>query len=248
MILDIDAGNTRIKWRVTDGNLVIARGETLTASVAQADPLEIDGIDGIDGINRIRLACVSGNQIVENLHNQLTDKFGIHLELAEVTDRASSVICGYRDHTQLGVDRWLALVAAYAKENQAVIVVDAGSAVTVDIVCAEGVHQGGYIVPGLRLMHEVLWQGTDRIKVEAKPIVEISEPGLSTDEAVDKGCILMLVSMVESLAAKYQSKLIVTGGDGSLLSEALNVDAELYPDLVLEGLALEGIGLRAVEG
>jgi type III pantothenate kinase len=248
VILDIDAGNTRIKWRVTDGNLVIARGETLTASVAQADPLEIDGIDGIDGINRIRLACVSGNQIVENLHNQLTDKFGIHLELAEVTDRASSVICGYRDHTQLGVDRWLALVAAYAKENQAVIVVDAGSAVTVEIVCAEGVHQGGYIVPGLRLMHEVLWQGTDRIKVEAKPIVEISEPGLSTDEAVDKGCILMLVSMVESLAAKYQSKLIVTGGDGSLLSEALNVDAELYPDLVLEGLALEGIGLRAVEG
>ena len=245
MILDIDAGNTRIKWWVIDGDLVIARGDTPTALVAQGDPL---GIDGIDSINRIRLACVAGNQIVENLHNQLRDKFGIHLELAEVTDGASSVICGYRDHTQLGIDRWLALVAAYAKENQAVIVVDAGSAVTVDIVGAEGIHQGGYIVPGLRLMHEVLWQGTDRIKVEAKPIVEINQPGLSTDQAVDKGCLLLLVSMVESLAAKYQSKLIITGGDGSLLCDALNVDAELYPDLVLEGLSLEEIGLRAVEG
>ena len=245
MILDIDAGNTRIKWRVIDGDLVIARGDTSTALVAQGDPLEIDRIDGI---NRIRLACVSGNQIVENLHNQLRDKFGIHLELAEVTDRAASVICGYRDHAQLGIDRWLALVAAYAKENQAVIVVDAGSAVTVDIVGAEGIHLGGFIVPGLRLMHEVLWQSTNRIKVEAKPIVEISEPGLSTDEAVDRSCLLLLVSMVESLAAKYQSKLIITGGDGSLLCDALNVDAELYPDLVLEGLSLEGIGLRASEG
>lgn len=245
MILDIDAGNTRIKWRVIDGGLVIARGDTSTALVAQGDLLEIDGIDSID---RIRLACVAGNQIIENLHSQLRAKFGIHLELAEVTDCAASVVCGYRDHAQLGVDRWLALVAAYAKNNQAVIVVDAGSAVTVDMVGAEGVHQGGYIVPGLRLMHEVLWTGTDRIKVKAKPIVEISEPGLSTDEAVDKGCLLLLVSMIESLAAKYQSKLIITGGDGSLLCDALNVDAKLYPDLVLEGLALEGIGLRAVDG
>jgi type III pantothenate kinase len=128
-----------------------------------------------------------------------------------------------------------------------VIVVDAGSAVTVDIVSAEAVHQGGYIVPGLELMHRALWQGTERIKVDGKLRLDVGNPGLSTDEAVDKGCILVLVALIESLVGKYQARLIITGGDADQLRDALNVEAEFYPELVLEGLAIEGVGLRVIE-
>jgi len=245
VILDIDAGNTRIKWRVLDGARVVASGDQLTELIRQGMRLEIGAVTSLE---RVRLSCVAGEDIVKNLCSQFSDKFDVRLELAEVTDRAASVVCGYRDHTQLGVDRWLALIAAYAKNSDAAIVVDAGSAVTIDIVNAEAEHQGGYIVPGLQLMHKALWQGTDRIKVEAKQNVDISSPGLSTDEAVDKGCLLLLVAMIESLVGKYQARLIVTGGDAQLLQGALCIEAELYPDLVLEGLAVEGVGLRAIEG
>jgi len=243
VILDIDAGNTRVKWRVVDGTRIIARGDQLTALIRQGEPLKIDSQSVI---SRIRLSCVAGKEIIEKLQGQLGDQFDVRLELAEVTERAASVACGYRDHSQLGVDRWLAIVAAYVKYSDAVIVVDAGSAVTVDIVEADGVHQGGYIVPGLQLMHNALWQGTDRIKVEVKQPADISSPGLSTDEAVDKGCLLLVVAMIESLVDKYQARLVITGGDGELLQDALGVEAELYPDLVLEGLTLEGIGLGAI--
>ena len=74
----------------------------------------------------------------------------------------------------------------------------------------------------------------------------MNSPGLSTDEALDKGCLLLLIAMIESLVSKYKARLVVTGGDGELLQNALCVEAELYPDLVLEGLALEGIGMKVV--
>lgn len=241
MILDIDAGNTRVKWRVVDCAQVIARGDQLTELIRQGAPLKIDSQYDIE---RIRLSCVAGKEIVGKLQSQIKEQYAAEVELAEVTKSAGSLTCGYQDYKQLGVDRWLALLAANAKKPDGVIVVDAGSAVTVDIVGSNGQHQGGYIVPGLRLMHTALWRGTDGVKVEAKSVAGMDCPGQSTDESVDKGCLLLLVAMVEYLAEKYKAKLIVTGGDAELLRDALSVEAELYPDLVLEGLAVEGVGLR----
>jgi len=243
VILDIDAGNTRIKWRIVDGGEVIVRGDQSTVSIRQEMPLKIPAVDRIA---RARLSCVAGNEVVKNLQCQLKDQFDIQVELAEVTETAASVVCGYRDYKQLGVDRWLALATAYGQHTDAVIVVDVGSAITVDIVDAAGLHRGGYIVPGFQLMRKALWQGTEHIKVEPKHDVNAVSPGLSTADAVDKGCLLSIVSMVESLTAKYEARLVVTGGDAMILQNALSVNAELYADLVLDGLALDGICLRAL--
>jgi type III pantothenate kinase len=245
VILDIDAGNTRVKWRVVDGVRVIARGDQLTALVRQGEPLKIDSQSAIA---RIRLSCVAGRDIIEKLQSQFRDQYAVEIELAEVSKSTGSIVCGYRDYSQLGVDRWLAMLAAYAKNPGGVIVVDAGSAATVDVVGADGEHQGGYIVPGLGLMHKALWQGTEGVKVEAKPVEGMDCPGQSTSESVDKGCLLLLVAMIESLADKYAAKLVITGGDAELLRNAFSIEAELYPDLVLDGLAVEGVGLRVLEG
>ena len=56
-----------------------------------------------------------------------------------------------------------------------------------------------------------------------------------------------LTILPHSLAAKYQSRVVITGGDALLIRDALKVDTELCPDLVLDGLAVEGVGLRVVE-
>jgi len=239
VILDIDAGNTRIKWRVLDQGQVVSSGDQLTESVRQLAALDITCAESIQ---RIRLSSVAGSDIIESLQNQ----FDCPLEVAVVDESAAGITCGYKDCQQLGVDRWLAVIAAYKKIANSLIVIDAGSAVTIDIVDTEGVHQGGYIVPGLRLMHQALWQGTEHIKVEAKSVANITIPGRSTDDAVDKGCLLLLVSTIESLVNQYGGKLVITGGDGLMLRDQLNVPADYHPDLVLEGLALEGIGFRVL--
>ena len=244
MILDIDAGNTRIKWQVLDGDQVKAKGELLTESVRQGAPIEINVEAAVE---RIRLSSVAGTEVIETLQTQLIDQFNVAVDLAEVSAEAAGVTCGYKDFRQLGVDRWLALVAAYGKYARPVIVVDAGSAVTIDIVDGDGLHLGGYIVPGLGLMHRALWEGTDQIKVELKQGVNIANPGVSTDEAVDKGCVLMLVALIESMVERYQCLTVVTGGDGMLLLEQLAVDAEYLPDLVLDGLAVDGISFRVLD-
>jgi type III pantothenate kinase len=241
VILDVDVGNTRVKWRVVDRVQVISRGDQLTELIRQGATLNIDSQYDIE---RVRLSCVAGKEIVEKLQSQFREQYAAEIEFAEVTKGAGSITCGYRDYKQLGVDRWLALLAANAKNPDGVIVVDAGSAVTVDIVGSNGQHQGGYIVPGLGLMHSALWQGTDGVKVKAKSVAGMHCPGQSTDESVDKGCLLLLVAMIESLADKYKAKLIVTGGDAELVRDALSVEAELYPDLVLDGLSVEGVCLR----
>ncbi len=240
MILDIDAGNTRIKWRVLDQGRAISCGDQLTESVRQLAALDITDAESIQ---RIRLSSVAGSDIIESLQNQ----FNCPLEFAVVDESAAGIICGYKDYQQLGVDRWLAVIAAHKKTADSLIVIDAGSAVTIDIVGAQGAHQGGYIVPGLRLMHQALWQGTEHIKVEAKSVANITTPGRSTDDAVDKGCLLLLVSTIESLVNQYGCKLVITGGDGLMLRDQLSVQADYYPDLVLEGLAVAGVGFEVLD-
>jgi len=240
VILDIDAGNTRIKWRVLDQGRAISCGDQLTESVRQLAALDITDAESIQ---RIRLSSVAGSDIIESLQNQ----FNCPLEFAVVDESAAGIICGYKDYQQLGVDRWLAVIAAHKKTADSLIVIDAGSAVTIDIVGAQGAHQGGYIVPGLRLMHQALWQGTEHIKVEAKSVANITTPGRSTDDAVDKGCLLLLVSTIESLVNQYGCKLVITGGDGLMLRDQLSVPADYYPDLVLEGLAVAGVGFKALD-
>jgi len=240
VILDIDAGNTRIKWRVLDQGRAISCGDQLTESVRQLAALDITDAESIQ---RIRLSSVAGSDIIESLQNQ----FNCPLEFAVVDESAAGIICGYKDYQQLGVDRWLAVIAAHKKTADSLIVIDAGSAVTIDIVGAQGAHQGGYIVPGLRLMHQALWQGTEHIKVEAKSVANITTPGRSTDDAVDKGCLLLLVSTIESLVNQYGCKLVITGGDGLILRDQLSVPADYYPDLVLEGLAVAGVGFKVLD-
>ena len=243
MILDIDAGNTRIKWRIIDGGETLFCGELSTESVAEGAPIEID-VDGV--VERIRLCSVAGDTIISSLQKQLQSRFNVAVELAEVSAEAAGVTCGYKDFNQLGVDRWLALIAAYQKYAKPIIVVDAGTAVTIDIVDEDGLHLGGYIIPGLNLMHQSLWKGTEQIKVALKPVADIANPGTSTDQAVDRGCLLMLVAMIESLVGRYQCLTVITGGDGQLLQEQLTMDTAYFPDLVMDGLAEDGISFRAL--
>ena len=116
--------------------------------------------------------------------------------------------------------------------------VDAGSALTIDIVNVAGQHEGGYIIPGPLLMERALLFDTDRVRFEEEVEYTLS-PGSSTAEAVRHGIALAQAGAVALALDRYGSEtmqLLFCGGGGEALMQLLNRGGSYVPDLVFEGL------------
>ena len=239
MILDIDAGNSFVKWRVVDDSEVIAAGSEATEQVSK------QGLDltRIGGLNQARISSVANRALAERLREQVQQQFNVEMQIARVSSIVSGVSCGYTEPETLGIDRWLAVVAAYQRYLGPVLVVDAGSAITIDLIGPQGVHLGGYISPGLRLMREALWQGTAKVQVDRVESLNMLVPGTCTQDAVNRGCLLAVVATIEKLASQYPASIVITGGDATVVAEALSLTSDHVPDLVLDGLAVNGVEL-----
>lgn len=254
VILELDQGNTRCKWRLLNvagaqGARVIARG-VIGGDVWRADsPLPDDWLRA--GIERVRVANVAGAERAQQIAERLRLVLGVEVEFARVTPRCGAVTCAYPEPQRLGVDRWLAVLAAHARDPAPALVVDCGSAVTLDLLGAQGVHLGGYIVPGLALMRRALYQDTDAVKVAQEFASGMSlAPGCDTAAAVNRGLPLMVLGAVERALAELKQlvaptavpNIWLTGGDAELFGTLEPLATELrhcmVEDLVMEGLAL----------
>jgi len=253
MLLQLDAGNTRLKWRLLEGESVLARGALVRANFESnallLERLSAELLLSVSGqalsLSLIKVASVAGAEFDDHLLLWSRREYALGLDFAVVTARAAGVEVGYDSPALLGVDRWLAVLAA-SKESgfERIIVADCGSAITVDILDA-GVHRGGYIVPGLRLMHGALFDETSQVKVAVSTSVAGDAPGRSTAEAVQRGVLLMAAAFIEGVCRKLADGgggclLLLTGGDSSAIQALLEVEVVVWQrhDLVLDGLAL----------
>lgn len=239
MILDIDAGNSCIKWRFTGPGPTVMRG--IATSMRELE----DALGSSPAPARVRLASVRGPDWSGSLHGYVRDTWSVEMEEAVSTRHASGVTNAYREPGRLGVDRWLAMLAARSRCERLFAVVDCGTALTLDVVGADGMHLGGYIVPGLSLQRQSL-KGMSRIRLSD----EVSSddplrPGRSTDEAIRNGGIAMLTGWLCNEARVRQAAegagLFVTGGEADVLAlglERAGLSVRREPDLVLDGLAL----------
>ena len=238
MILDIDVGNSFVKWRVSDALGATQEGSQPTCTLVK------DGLDlgVISSLGHARVSSVGAESAVTILRQQISDTFGVELQRAVVSKSAGGVRCGYPDFDKLGIDRWLAMVSAFSQFKRSLIVVDLGSAVTLDVVRKDGQHLGGYILPGLSLMRQSLHRGTAQVRVRDH-MHDTIEPGEDTSAAVNRGSLFAVVASIEKLAHVHPSKLIITGGDANLVRGLLNVNAHHERHLVLDGLSIEDISL-----
>ncbi|MEQ8952723.1 MAG: type III pantothenate kinase, partial [Gammaproteobacteria bacterium] len=165
---------------------------------------------------------------------------------AQVTQSFGPVRNQYADVSRLGVDRWLAMVAAYQRSGSACMIVDAGTALTVDVLNDDGLHLGGYILPGLELMRSSLEQHTAIRLGDLQQGLSLA-PGNSTNEAVGNGVNAAVVGAIRQALARLSGendtvKLYVSGGDAPVLRPLLaavpGLHVEEVQDLVFEGLAL----------
>lgn len=238
MILELDCGNTRVKWRVRDDKTIIMRGIFLTHEGFNATTSrELADLN----LQRVLIGSVLGDDFARKLASWSIACLGINPEFAVSEPHANGVSNGYQQPEKLGVDRWLAILAASVHTDSARVIVDCGSAITVDLVTSQGEHLGGYIAPGLRLMREALESKTAAIKLGQIGYPENSYPGRNTVAAIKSAELAMIAGLVEqarSVLKTYDmsdAKLLVTGGDGEWLVAMLK-DGLYQEDLVLDGL------------
>lgn len=156
---------------------------------------------------------------------------------------------------RLGIDRLLASYAAmHYCSSRPLIVIQAGSALTVDWVTANGHFAGGAIVPGVPMMLRLLGQGADMLpQIEGRELVELPQlPGKNTEQAMICGVSSALVGGAQHLVARYRSQsspnvpVILSGGDGPSLAKHLTGPLQVVDQLVLVGLAIVAKRLLAM--
>ncbi|MEM6774539.1 MAG: type III pantothenate kinase [Pseudomonadota bacterium] len=231
--LQIDAGNSAVKWRRVVNGQSLAEG--------RCDLREADGLRPLmseaQRVDEVWISSVLSDAHEERLRNNLPDDLPTFVAASEA--RCAGVTNSYEDPGSMGVDRWLTLLAARRRFSGRVCVVDAGTALTIDLLGADGVHEGGYIIAGRELMQAALFAGTARVR-GADPGWSVA-PGTSTASAVNGGATLALAGALrEALrrAGDPEPRLLVTGGDGAALVDVAGFAAERADDLVFEGLEI----------
>ena len=164
MILELDCGNSFIKWRVINGKGFSIIG----GGVVDAVTALIEAVRALPGPmpSRCRLVSVRTEDETVLLSDELVQAFGLSIARARPAKSLAGVTNGYDDYERLGLDRWLALLGGYHLARRACVVIDLGTAVTADFVCAAGEHLGGFICPGMPLMRNQLRTHTRRIRYD----------------------------------------------------------------------------------
>jgi type III pantothenate kinase len=230
----IDVGNSRLKWSIGLG------AEAEAGAMAYQRPEDIASAPLWQRLRagvEVWVASVARAEIRAAIAEACAPA-ALHWARSEA--ERDGLCNGYREPERLGVDRWLAMLAIWRQRRDAFVVVDAGSAITVDWVGSDGRHLGGHIVPGLQLLIRALRVGTAQVTFEPQAWQSLA-PGHSTDEAVFQGLLTMAVGYLthalEKCGPLQRVPVYLTGGDAALLQAHLGVATELRPQLVLEGLA-----------
>lgn len=238
-VLLVDLGNTRLKWAWL--------GRSLKPGVMHAG-----GLPPLRAADRVLAVSVASAAVRRKFVAEVRRQTGHAPFFVRSTTQAAGVHNGYREPWRLGADRWVALLGARPLAKD-VLVVDAGTAVTLDLLDAQGVHHGGFILPGLELMVASLFERTGGIRrraavsgksaASARATVKLNKFGTTTREAVVQGALHAIAASVDGAVKKAGETLgrkplvLLTGGDARQISRALCSRFELRPKLVLEGLA-----------
>lgn len=255
MYLDIDIGNSRVKWRLGSGAEIrrgaCASSPQVVRSAMQALLGEPSGHSA--QISAVRVSSVKDDEYSAMLTAFFREQYSLDVQFARSQHTTIGICNSYAKPEKMGVDRWSAVIAAVDDNRRSkspkrlVVVVDAGSALTLDLVTEngrEGEHLGGYIVPGFYMQVNSLLGGTQRISVDASQENPTINPGCDTSTAVMSGILASLVALIQTTVATHQvthgmpAVLYLTGGDSELLKPHLAQPVVCKPELVLDGIGL----------
>jgi type III pantothenate kinase len=244
-VLVIDVGNSRMKWGLHGPRGWSTLGVTPNSEIGAlslrdwhslARPVRAVGVNVAGEAARVRVEA------------QLA-RWRLAPEWLTATDAACGVTNRYARPAQLGADRWASLVAAWQRSTAtdlfppACVVVNAGTAVTIDALDEEGVFRGGLILPGIRLMLQALAENTSGLKAPAGEFRNFPD---NTADAIYTGAVQAVCGAIEQMRREIDSnpahvRCYLAGGAAPEISLHMNPPLEVVDNLVLEGvLALAG--------
>lgn len=240
----VDVGNSRIKWGLCGAGAVQS-----TCSLPHDDPATWTR-------QMESWTAARGLWVVSGVHPPRRDRFIDWLHqcgqqvrlLDDPKELPLCVLVARPDH--VGVDRLLDAVAANSRRARGTpaVLIDAGSAVTVDLVDASGAFAGGAILPGMRLMVKALHDYTALLPLIRPPEKRPAIPGTTTPSAMELGIFWTTAGGIEALVREYRVHcgsnmgVLLTGGDGPLLHTIIP-EAQLWPEMTLEGIRLSAEAL-----
>jgi len=243
----LDIGNSFIKWAtVEDGYYELQ------------DPVKLDDVlsHGLDTFglefhpNEVFYSSVADPCNVDSLKSLMQSQWQLFPVRLTSQKSCCGLTSGYEDFSSLGDDRWFAMMGAVDLFTGPVIVIDAGTALTVDAI-VDGIHKGGFIVPGLYTMRKSLSLSTSDLKDvnvlsndQTNDDIDHEDQLLATDteSAILGGTLYMAASFINQLISDLNNQLhtqftvIVTGGEATQLTPLLDYEYELINDLVLHGM------------
>ncbi len=230
MQLLIDCGNRYLKWRTlpTHRSGRIDHRNSLS-------PLR-QAWHELPPIQQVWIASVASRATAATLQQLIESQWGCPLHWVTASAHALGVRNGYRNPKQLGVDRWLGLLAApthIADTAKAALIADCGTAVTLDLLTAEGEHHPGPILPGLDGCYTCLLATTNIP----------NPPAEETEQAMRAGAKLALSAAIDRYHRQWRERLpagvqlLLTGGDAPTLLPHLEEPGQWLPELLLDGLA-----------
>ena len=245
-VLLVDVGNSRLKWaRVAeDGHW--SHGVPFSTRSADFDRhwAEVPRPDAVWVSN------VAGPDAADRLQHWVERQWGRPVQFGRSQVRCGAVVNGYARPEQLGVDRWFGLLGLYRPDGRPACLVDCGTAITVDVLDADGRHQGGLIAPGLETMAAALRQRAPGL-ASATPTPPVPPTlGRDTASGVGSGCLLAAAGLIEKVfqdTAAGQGalpRLVLTGGDAAAIGACLSQPHALDESIVLRGLLI-GAGLTS---
>lgn len=239
----IDLGNTRIKWAFCDGHEIAAVSALAHADAAWPATFSA-ALHESDQPDQILLSTVARELLVATLQRSLRARWPDHiLQRAQSAERLGRFHSAYAEPQRLGVDRFLAAAAA-ARHPRAQLIIGSGTALTLDLIDAEGQHGGGLIAPTPETMRAAVLARTANVHwLRAGTTMDFAT---NTEDALESGSWMAAAGMVERAFRRAQTRLSVTpeliahGGSAETLVNMLELPVVLAPNLVFEGLLMWG--------
>ncbi|MFM9883433.1 MAG: type III pantothenate kinase [Burkholderiales bacterium] len=230
MMLVIDCGNTRAKWGLHDGNRFVSVDATPLDAMQRLH----DVLDAIDPPTAIAVSNVANATARMHIERAIA-RFNVVPRWIASTQAACGVRNLYEDPARLGTDRWAAMIGAWHRHRGSSVIVNCGTATTIDRLNDTGEFIGGIIIPSIGLMKKALSENTAKLPLADGRWVENPR---TTRDAIETGCVEATVGAIERARARAgaMARFFLTGGASDLIAASLIQPVERVEHLTLEGL------------
>tara|TARA_R110000782_G_scaffold30891_26_gene76663 strand:- start:586 stop:1329 length:744 start_codon:yes stop_codon:yes gene_type:complete len=242
MRLLLDIGNSSVNWAMEEAGQFTIYG-AFRYDKNNFDRSLQDNLCSLQTPVQVMVANVAGKNIFDCLEAWVEQRWQLKCWQPSVSDKFNRLKNSYINTQEMGIDRWLAMVAAWEKHQVALCIVGCGTALTIDSIDSQGNHLGGYIVPGIELMQQALVMKTECINVSINKHAS-TDYAQDTQAAINNGAFLATTSMIDHVVKRLSDKLetlpkcVIFGGMTELISPLLQDQFEHDPNLVLSGLSI----------